>query len=150
VIARLFELLTTKPYTLTQEQAAQALAEIGGQKVNERLLGSLANEQVDDYVRRSIAEALGALGERSVARELLNLLANERVDESVRWSIAEALAILIDKEEDVRFLAKLLIDSNKNIANDIYRALWTASRRVGVRVLLRNVAGKQRLEVVRR
>ncbi len=36
VITRLFDLLMATPYMLTREQAAQALAEIGGQKVNEQ------------------------------------------------------------------------------------------------------------------
>jgi hypothetical protein len=85
-----------------------------------------------------------------VVPQLLGLLANEQIDVSVRWSIADALAKLIDKEEDVWFLVNLLIGSNQNIADTIYRALWTASRRVGVRVLVRSEAGKQRLEVVRR
>jgi stage V sporulation protein SpoVS len=95
-----------------------------------QLLGLLANEQADKPVPESIAGALAIL--------------------PVPESIAGALAILIDKEEDVQFLANLLNDSNKDIADNIYRALWTASRRVGVRVLVRNEAGKQRLEVVRR
>lgn len=216
VIARLFDLLKTTPYELTREQAALVLAEIGGQKVNEQLVGMLANERVDEYVRRSIAHALGALGERSVVPQLLGLLADERVNASVRWSIADALgalgersvvpqllgllvneqieepvpmriavalgvlgersvvpqllellaneqvdlskrqgigdalAILVDNEKDVQFLANLLIGSSKDVADVIFRALWTASRRVGVRVLVRNDAGKERLEVVRR
>jgi HEAT repeat protein len=148
VIARLFDLLQSTSYDLTREQAAQALAEIGGQTVNEQLLGLLTNERVNKYERMSIAEALGALGERSVVPQLLGLLANERVNVSVRRSIAGALASLIDKEEDVQSLANLLIDSD--ITDSIYRALWTASRRVGVRVLVRNESGKERLEVVRR
>lgn len=80
--------------------------------------------------------------------QLLSLLANGRVEWSVRESITGVLAILINKEEDVRLLANLLIGSD--IADNIYRALWTTSRRVGVRVLVRNEAGKERLEVVRR
>ena len=216
VIVRLFDLLKTTLYDLTREQAAQALVEIGGQKVNERLLsllaneriegsvgGSiaaalgalgewsvvpqllgllaneqvmesvrmniaaalgvlgersvvpqlldlLANERVDDLVRMSIAKALGVLGERSVVPQLLGLLANERVAEIVCWEIAGALAMLVDNEKDVQFLANILFDSNGFLADYIHRALWTASRRVGVRVLVRNEAGKERLDVVRR
>jgi NACHT domain/HEAT repeats len=150
VIARLFDLLEITPYWMTKEQAAQALAEIGGQKVNEQLLGLLANERVDLNVRGRIAAALGALGERSVVPQLLGLLANERVDRFVRGDIADALAGLIDNEEDVRSLATLLPRSNAAITVNIHRALWSASRRIGVRVLVRNEAGKERLEVVRR
>lgn len=81
---------------------------------------------------------------------LLELLKNGRVDSYVRESVAYALAGLIDKEEDVQSLANLLAGSGQDIPNSIYRVLWSASRRVGVRVLVRNEAGKERLEVVRR
>src|SRR5712692_454879 len=47
VIARLSDLLKTTSYDLTQEQVAETLAEIGGQTVNEQLLGLLVNEQVN-------------------------------------------------------------------------------------------------------
>ncbi len=46
-------------------------------------------------------------------------------------------------EQKYRFL-------HKYIAENIYRALWAASRRLGVRVLVRNKAGREQLEVVRR
>jgi HEAT repeat protein len=129
---------------------ADALGVLGEQSVASQLLNLLANEQVDQYVRESIAGALGMLGERSVAQQLLSLLANVQLGEPVRGRIVNALATLIDKEEDVQTLGNLLPNSNMNIANSIYRALWTASRRVGVRVLVKNEAGVQRLEVVRR
>jgi len=109
------------------------------------------NERVDRYVRGSIARGLRALGEQSVAPQLLGLLADKRVDKDVRGSIAGAIAGLIDKEEDVRSLATFLHGSNQDITNNIFfRALWEASRRVGVRILVRNEAGMRRLEVVRR
>jgi len=108
----------------------------------------LTSGLVDSSVRMSIADALEGSGERSVVTELLGLLANGRVEWSVRESITGVLAILINKEEDVRLLANLLIGSD--IADNIYRALWTTSCRVGVRILVRSEAGKERLEVVRR
>ena len=101
-------------------------------------------------MRKRIATALGVLGERSVVPQLLGLLVGEQIEQYVRWSIAEALSILLDKEEDVRLLANLLSGSSDDVAGHIYRALWTSSRRIGVRVLVRNEAGKERLEVVRR
>jgi HEAT repeat protein len=129
---------------------AGALGALGERSIVPQLVGLLANEQVDKEVRGSIAEALGTLGERSVAPQLVRLLVNEQVDKEVRGSIVDALAGLIDKEVDVRTLATFLHGSNLDITDNIYRALWTASRRVGVRVLVRNEAGKERLEVVRR
>jgi HEAT repeat protein len=129
---------------------AEALGTLGERSVAPQLVTLLTDERVDQYVRWSIADAMVALGEVSVVPELLELLAKGQDDDIMCRSVADALALLIDNEKDVKFLANLFIDSNKDIADDIYRALWTASRRVGVRVLVRNEAGKQRLEVVRR
>jgi HEAT repeat protein len=113
-------------------------------------LGLLANEQINHYVRWRIATTLGVVGEQSVVPQLLSLLANERVYGSVRWHIADALAMLVDKEGDVQLLADIMSVSKSYLDDYVYRALWTTSRRVGVRVLVRNEAGKERLEVVRR
>ena len=94
IITRLFDLLMETPYELTREQVAQALAEIGGQRVNEQLLGLLVDEQIDKSVRGPIADAVGDFGERSVVPQMLGLLANERVDRNVRASIVGALGVL--------------------------------------------------------
>ena len=107
-------------------------------------LGSMVyqNLHADIYLEGSIAEALGALGERSVAPQLLGLLANEQVDGSVRGSIVDALAILIDNEKDVQYLATLLPGSHPDITDNIYRALWTASRRVTATPRLLGMRGR--------
>ncbi len=91
VITRLFRVLSSTPYSLTQEQVASTLAEIGGKTVNAQLVSLLVNEQLDSSVRYSIARALGQLGERSIAPQLVSLLANEQLDSNVRSSIAGAL-----------------------------------------------------------
>jgi HEAT repeat protein len=109
IITRLFDLLTSTPYSLTQKHAADVLAEIGGTAVISRLVRLLADKQVDADVRRSIADALGTLRERSVIPDLLRLLADEQVDESVRKSIADALGTLGERSV-IPDLLRLLAD----------------------------------------
>jgi hypothetical protein len=146
-ISRLFHILKSSPYSLTQEQIAETLAEIGGTTINAQLVGLLANEQVDKYLRRGIAEALGSLGERSIIPQLLGLLANEQVDSGVRFSIAEALGTLVIDEEAVHALADLLFTSD--IADRIHRTLWRLSRQIGVRIFLMNKSEDKQVEVVK-
>ena len=97
IIERLFVLLQTSPYSLTREQSAKTLGEIGGASVSHHLLSLLSDEQVERTVRLRIAEALGTLGDRTVVPALLALLANEQVDHWVRARIAEALGTLGDR-----------------------------------------------------
>jgi len=78
---------------------------------------------------------------------LLHLLADEQVDQGVRGKIAEAIAKLADSEQDARTLATLLPTSD--VAGSIYRALWTVSRRAGVRVFKADGSEGNQLEVVR-
>jgi GTPase SAR1 family protein len=114
VISRLFQALKTSPYSLTQKQAAETLAEIGSATVNEQLLSLLADEQIATGVRSSIAEALVQLGERSVIPQLVPLLANEQIDLGVRFRIAAALGQLGERSmipQLVSLLADEQIDS---------------------------------------
>src|SRR5262249_16230267 len=99
VITCLKELLKSTPYILTEEQAAETLAEIGQEEINTYLLQEiLANEQERPDIRRSVARALGKFGERSLAPLLLKLLINEKIYRSVRRSIAIALGELAEPE----------------------------------------------------
>ncbi len=123
---------------------ASALGDLGELSVIPDLLRVLADKQEDPRVRQNIASALGKLGERSVVPELLRLLANQQVAQGVREIIAEAIAKLADSEQDARTLATLLPTSD--IAESIYRALWTVSRRAGVRVF--KADGGKQFEVV--
>src|SRR3989442_226421 len=91
VIKRLFEQLTTTPYTLSMEQSAEALAEIGSTVVNARLVKLLSDPWLEESVRWRIADALGQLGERGIAAELVKLLSDPRLEEPGRWRIADAL-----------------------------------------------------------
>lgn len=181
VLSRLFHLLSSSLFSLTQEQVAGALAEIGGVSVNDRLVSLLTDEQFNLSLCRSIIEAfgqlgersvvpqllalltdkqlnldvhlsiawaLGQLGERSVAPQLLALLADEQLAVPVRESIATALGWMVNDEEGVDALAALLPMSD--IANALYRALWSTSRRGGFRILMNQRSGNDQFEVIKR
>ena len=128
-----------------RQSIAEALGQLGERSVIHELMPLLSNEQVDASVRQSIAEALGRLGERSVAHELVPLLSNEQVDASVRQSIAEALELLVNDEMTIRSLVELLATSD--VADDIQRALWSASRRVGIRISMTHGQEREHLEI---
>jgi hypothetical protein len=146
IINQLFESLTRTPYSLTREHMIGALAAVGSTKVNSRLLQMLS-EQFESSVSVDIATALGTLGDRSVVPDLLRLL-SEQLDSSIRGSIARSLAKLVIDEESVRVMATLIVTSN--IADDIHRALWTASHRAGVRIyIIEGVHGKKQVEIVK-
>ena len=94
VITRLFELLTGTDYSLLRKRVAKTLAEIGGPRVNSRLIDLLSNQQTSRDVCLHIARALGEVGDRSVAPDLVRLLDKQPIDLNVRWSIADALGSL--------------------------------------------------------
>src|SRR6266567_7904714 len=96
VILGLFKALKHPYSLLMSEHIADALSEIGGEKVDAHLLDLLADPAVHLNVRVSIATALGALGDHVIAAALLQLLADPTVDLPVRVSIATALGALGD------------------------------------------------------
>src|SRR6266702_3177046 len=110
VITRLFDQLTTTPYTLSMTQSAEALAAIGGTAVNARLIKLLSDTRLGGNVRGRIADALGQLGEREVVPELVKLLSGTRLEEDVRGRIVAALGQL-EEREVVPELVKLLSDT---------------------------------------
>jgi NACHT domain len=146
IITQLFNVLSTSPYGLAQQQTAEALAEIGG-GVNERLLQLLPNEQFNSTVRISIAIAVGKLGEKKAVDELVQMLPNEQIDLPVRWSIAIALTLLLSDERSVSDLAAMFLQSD--ISDSIYRLLWTVSRQVGVRIFMNDGPEGKKLEVIK-
>ena len=114
---------------------------LGERSVVPELLKLLSNQQVDKDVRGRIAAALGTLGERSVVPDLLKLLSNEQVNTDVRRRIADALGTLVQDEASVHALLALL--HTTDIKDDIYDTLWNVSRRIGVRVVVRDIGGKE-------
>ena len=122
IVTRLFFILQSSPYTLTQKQAAETLAEIGGVAVQAQLVALLSNEQTGQSVRYEIASALGTLGERSVAPQLVALLSNEQTNQSVRYEIASALGTLGERSVAPQLVTLL---SNEQMNQSI--RLWIAS-----------------------
>jgi HEAT repeat protein len=94
VVTRLFQVLQTTRYALTQAQVAETLAGIGETTVTVQLAQLSSDEQLDSRVRQRIAAALGQSGERAIVLQLAYLLSDRRLDSGVRQSIAEALGQL--------------------------------------------------------
>jgi predicted NACHT family NTPase len=148
VIPDLLRLLSDEqvnPYV--RSMVAWSLGELGDRTVAPDLLRLLSEKQGHFFLRQSIADALGKLGERNVALELLRLLSDKRVDWQVRQGIARTLEQLTNDESSLHALAELLPRSD--IADNIYRTLWTASRQVGFRLLVTNGQEDKRIEVVK-
>jgi hypothetical protein len=99
VIVRLFEMLLQIPFPLTRAQVANVLAEIGGIEINERLVGLLHNEQVDEDVRYSIARALETLvDDIATVQQLAELLQTSDIADAIHsalWQISRRMRITI-------------------------------------------------------
>ena len=113
VIACLFELLRTTPYSLTEQQVISTLVDIGGSEVKGKLMAILKDKQEAPFVRTLVAQALGKQEERAVVAELLAILKDKQEHAYVRQCVAGALgklgeravvggllSILKDKQED--------------------------------------------------
>jgi HEAT repeat protein/GTPase SAR1 family protein len=111
---------------------ADSLGQLGEQSVVPHLVNLLSNKYLNTDVCESIAEALGQLGNRSVASQMIEMIVDEDLDKNVRKSIANALTTLINDVQQVRTLASMFFTSD--IPDSIYSALWTLSRKVGVRI----------------
>ncbi|MFL5588261.1 MAG: HEAT repeat domain-containing protein [Ktedonobacteraceae bacterium] len=127
VTSRLFDLLTTTPYSLTREQVANTLAAIGGIEVNAGLLKLLSDQHLSIFIRKSSAQAIGQLGDRSVVPELLRLLFDQQLSPGVRQSIALGLGQLGDRSV-VPKLLQLLLLPNQHLDTGI---LWSCAQALG-------------------
>ncbi len=127
---------------------ALTLGELGERTVAPELLRLLADDKLDWDVRVSIADALGELGERTVASELLRLLADDKLDSPVRLHIASALGNLADEDAAVYALVTYL--AIPDIADAVYNALWKASRRAGLRVLMIDTPEGKHIDLAKR
>ena len=137
IIERLFELLTSTQYSLLRQEAIKVVCSIGIFETNTRLVTLLSDKRLHVNVRWNIADALGTLGERSVAGDLVQLLSDERLHVFVRRRIAGALAAYTSDISIVEELIRSL--QAKEISDSVYSALWTISRRTGVRIFPRHL-----------
>lgn len=132
VYPKLLKLLASDRLDRSVRQSiAHALGKLGEHAVVIRLL-ELLNQVQDVYVRQSIVEALAILGDRSSVTVLRDMLTHEQLDPLLRQSIANTLGKLANDNDTVEALFALL--STTDIPDAIYRALWSVSRRAGVRV----------------
>ncbi len=127
VTSRLFDLLTTTPYSLTLEQVANTLAAISGIEVNAGLLKLLSDQNLSIFIRKRSAQAISQLGDHSVVPELLRLLFDQQLSTSVRQSIALALGELGDRSV-VPQLLQLLLLPNQHTDTGI---LWSCAQALG-------------------
>src|SRR5258708_211271 len=132
ILSRLFEVLTSTPYSLTREHISNTLAEIGGIEINTHLVHLLANDKQNITVHLFIADALGKLGERTVAPELMRLLADDKQNRAVRLFIADALGKLGERTVAPQ-LMRLLADDKQN--KDVRRAVASALGELGERTV---------------
>lgn len=116
------------------------------QDIVTRLFSTLQSSPYS-LTHKHMAEVLVEIGGAAVQTQLVALLSNEQVSASVRESIASVLPTLVDNEEEVAVLAALLPTSD--IADSIHSALWTLSRRLGLRILVSNGSEEKHVSVVK-
>jgi HEAT repeat protein len=105
ICERLFDLLTTTPYSLTRQQAAEALAELDDEEINRRLLEMIIDEQLALDVRISIVNALAIVCNGPLAETLAKYLANDLLHLEIRIRVAQVFS-----RSAVRFVAHQLIE----------------------------------------
>jgi HEAT repeat protein len=114
VVTRLFQVLKTTRYALTQAQVAETLAGIGKTTVIVQLAQLSCDEPLDSRMRQRIAAALWQSGERAIVLQLAYLLTDRRLDSGVRQSITEALGQLGERSM-VPQLLQLLSDEQLDV-----------------------------------
>ncbi|HEU5229734.1 MAG TPA: HEAT repeat domain-containing protein [Ktedonobacteraceae bacterium] len=107
IISQLEQILLQTPYALTRDRIVQTLVAIGTDKVLERLLDTLANEQLSRELRINIAQALGTQRKPAVIDRLKRLFNDPQIDSHVRGSIIQALGMLGEHSMMPRLLAML-------------------------------------------
>ncbi len=109
IVTRLFQVLKTTRYALTQTQVAETLAGIGEATVIVQLAQLSCDEQLDSRMRQRIAAALWQSGERATVLRLAFLLTDRQLEPGVRESIAGALG-QSEERSMVPQLVQLLTD----------------------------------------
>jgi len=105
IVTALFDVLLTTQYSLSRQQVVEILAEIGGTRVNERLLAILSDKNTPVNIQIAIVEALGRVGEQSLGPRLFTILdENSVVRDEVHKHVASALGKM-----GGRFMARSLL-----------------------------------------
>ncbi len=92
IISRLFLVINNSTSLHTRGRAAEALAEIGGAKINEYLVQLLSDDRLDSSTRQRILIAMCQFGGHSVITQLVQLLSNSQIQAIVRLDIAITLS----------------------------------------------------------
>ena len=122
--------------SFVRAKMADLLASLGDSTVAGELLSFLWNEQAEPSIRARAADALSALNLSGLVTDIRALVADERVSPLIRGRAARCLA---QDKNGVAWLVELL--DRKDIEEEVYRALYRASRQAGVRVFARSVGG---------
>jgi len=121
ISSRLFELLHTTSYSLTRQQTAEVLAELGisYKDENEQLMEMVIDEQLDICVRTSIVDALGLFCSGPPAEKLAQYLANDLIHPKIRIRIALALgksAVRFVSDQLIELLERRLLDDDIRVS----------------------------------
>jgi HEAT repeat protein len=130
VVTRLFQVLKTTRYALTQAQVAETLAGMGETTVHVQLAQMSSDEQLDSQVRQRIAAALWQSGARAIVLQLAYLLSDRRLDSGVRESIAEALGQLGERSIAPQLLQLL---SDEKLDSGVRESIAEALGQLGER-----------------
>jgi HEAT repeat protein/GTPase SAR1 family protein len=126
---------------------ADALGTLGDRTVAPDLVRLLSDQKLDSEVCVRIADALGTLGERTVTPDLVRLFRDQKLDREVRGSIAVTLGNLIDDETMIYSFATF--PDVSDVPDALYTAMWKASRRAGLRVLVTDAPERKRMNFVK-
>jgi HEAT repeat protein len=110
-------------------KAADLLASLSDSTVAPQLLDFLQDEDVEPRVRARAADTLSALDLNGLVANVRALVTDERVDSLVRGRAANCLT---QDKNGVAWLIELL--DRDDIGEDVYSALYNASRQAGVSV----------------
>jgi HEAT repeat protein len=97
IIEHLFEILLQTPYSLTRQQVAEVLAEIGEKEIQQRLLLLLDDPYTNRDVQLSILRGFGLFGDKDLAEEMVLLLEKELLDIEIRVCMAQELGRLAER-----------------------------------------------------
>jgi HEAT repeat protein len=118
-----------RAFSFVRMKMADLLASLGDATVAGELLGFLSSEQVEPRIRARAADALSALDLNGFMTDVRTLVTDEQVDSLVR---SRAAHCLVQAENGVSWLIELL--DREDICEEVYLALYNASRQAGVRV----------------